>query len=125
MKTLIILLSLCWGFESWAQADSTVARTYAQFPGGKEAMNALMKEQIHYPQEAYDLGIDGKCYLRFVVEADGSVGDVNVLRGVTDCPECDKEAIRFMKNLPIWIPGTVDGKPVVSHFNIYIHFNLY
>jgi protein TonB len=88
-------------------------------------MNALMKEQIHYPQEAYDLGIDGKCYLRFVVEADGSVGDVSVLRGVTDCPECDKEAIRFMKNLPLWIPGTVDGKPVVTHFNIYIHFNLY
>ena len=125
MKTLIILLSLCWGFESSAQADSTVARMYAQFPGGKEAMNALMKEQIHYPQEAYDLGIDGKCYLRFVVEADGSVGDVNVLRGVTDCPECDKEAVRFMKNLPKGIPGTVDGKPVVSYFNVYIHFNLY
>ncbi len=125
MKTLIILLSLCWGFESWAQADSTVARKYAQFPGGKEAMNVLMKEQIHYPQEAYDLGIDGKCYLRFVVEADGSVGDVSVLRGVTDCPECDKEAVRFMKNLPLWIPGTEDGKPVVSYFNMYIHFNLY
>lgn len=124
MKTLIILFSLCWGFESWAQVDSTIVRTYAQFPGGREAMNALMNQQIHYPQEAYDLGIEGKCYLRFVVEADGSVGDVNILRGVPDCPECDKEAVRFMKNLPVWIPGTIDGKPVVSTMNTFIRFTL-
>ncbi len=80
---------------------------------------------MHYPQEAADLGIDGKCYLSFTVNTDGSVGDVKVLRGVPNCPECDKEAVRFMKNLPVWTPATVAGKPVNTYFNLYFEFNLY
>ena len=71
-----------------------------------------------------DLGLQGKCYLQFVIETDGSVSNVRVTRGVPDCPECDKEAIRFMKNMPAWIPGTYNGKPVISTMNMYIKFTM-
>lgn len=101
-----------------------MAATNPEFPGGMEALNALVKQQVNYPEEAKERGIGGKCYLRFVVEADGSISNVIVTRGVPDCRECDKEVVRFMKTMPNWIPGTYNGKPVGSTMNTFILFAL-
>ena len=96
----------------------------AEFPGGTEAMRDYLKKNMMYPAIAKENGIQGKCYLRFVVNTDGSISDVRVLRGVTDCPECDKEATRVVKNMPRWKPGSVNGKDVKMYFTLPIAFKL-
>lgn len=96
----------------------------AEFPGGMTAMREYLKKNLMYPAIAKDAGIQGKCYLRFIVNADGSISDVSVLRGVANCPECDKEAMRVVKSMPKWAPGKVNGKAVRMNYNLPIVFKL-
>ena len=77
---------------------------------------------IEYPQSALDNNIQGKVVLRFVVEKDGSIGDVVVARKVD--PALDKEAVRVLKSMPKWTPGKQRGKSVRSYFTLPIAFVL-
>lgn len=77
---------------------------------------------IEYPQSALDNNIQGKVVLRFVVEKDGSIGDVIVVRKVD--PALDKEAVRVVKSMPKWKPGKQRGKAVRSYFTLPIAFVL-
>ena len=77
---------------------------------------------IEYPQSALDNNIQGKVVLRFVVEKDGSIGDVVVARKVD--PALDKEAVRVLKSMPKWKPGKQRGKAVRSYFTLPIAFVL-
>lgn len=96
----------------------------AEFPGGMAAMREYLKKNMMYPAIAKDAGIEGKCYIRFIVNTDGSISDVRVLRGVSDCPQCDREALRVVKNMPKWAPGKVDGKAVRLNYTLPIVFKL-
>jgi protein TonB len=96
----------------------------AEFPGGMDAMRDYLKKNMMYPAIAKENGIQGKCYLRFVVNTEGSISDVRVLRGVAGCPECDKEATRVVKNMPKWKPGKMNGKDVKMYFTLPIAFKL-
>lgn len=96
----------------------------AEFPGGMAAMRKYLGENINYPQTAKELGLEGKCYLQFVVSANGNISNVEVKRGVPDCPECDKEAVRVVKGMPHWKPGKNGGKAVHSTFNLPVSFTL-
>jgi protein TonB len=96
----------------------------AEFPGGKAEMIAYLATNIKYPENALKLGLQGKCYLRFIVSENGYISNVKVMRGVPDCPECDKEAIRVVKSMPNWIPGKLNGKAVNSVFNLPVAFKL-
>lgn len=89
----------------------------AEFPGGMKALKDFMKKNIKYPE---NIGVSGRVIVRFVVEADGSIGDVSIVKSVA--PELDAEAERVVKMMPRWIPGEVDGKPVASYFNIPVNF---
>jgi protein TonB len=96
----------------------------AEFPGGKTAMNAFLASNIKYPETAIKLGLQGKCYLKFVVSENGNVSNVNVVKGVTDCPECDKEAIRVVRSMPNWKPAKMNGKAVNSFYTLPVSFKL-
>ena len=96
----------------------------AEYPGGMTAMREYLKNNMMYPMSAKEAGIQGKCYIRFIVNTDGSISDVRVVRGVPDCPECDKEAVRVVKNMPNWAPGKRDGKVVRMYYNLPISFKL-
>lgn len=102
----------------------TVVDEYPEFPGGMAKLKEFMKANLRYPETALELGIEGKCYLQFVVSAQGNISNVKVLRGVPDCPECDKEAIRMTKSMPKWTPGKINGKAVNSWFNLPVAFKL-
>ncbi|MCE3295182.1 MAG: TonB family protein [Crocinitomicaceae bacterium] len=93
----------------------------AQFNGN---MNEYIVKKLVYPQTAIEMGLSGKCYLKFIVNADGSVTNVSVVRGVPDCPECDKEAVRVIKSMPNWKPGKMNGKAVRTWLQIPINFTL-
>jgi protein TonB len=92
------------------------------FPGGDEARIRFLSENIRYPQMARESGIQGTVFVTFVVERDGSVTDVRVLRGIGG--GCDEEAIRVIRAMPRWNAGKQRGRPVRVQFNMPIRFTL-
>jgi TonB family protein len=100
----------------------TVVEEQPQYPGGEKAQLKFLNENIIYPKEARDLGIQGKVYLTFVVETDGTISDTRILRGIGG--GCDEEAIRVIKAMPKWIPGKQRGVPVRVQFSIPVKFVL-
>jgi len=109
--------------EEVAEAEIfMVVEDSPSFPGGDEARIRFLQENIKYPQMARESSIQGTVYVTFVVERDGSVTDVRVLRGIGG--GCDEEAIRVIKAMPRWVPGKQRGKPVRVQFNMPIKFTL-
>ncbi|MCK9220160.1 MAG: TonB family protein [Bacteroidales bacterium] len=109
--------------ETPVQAEIfTVVEEQPGYPGGDEARIGFLKQNIKYPDEAKELGIQGKVFVTFVVEADGSITDVRVLRGIGG--GCDAEAIRVVKSMPRWVPGKQRGVPVRVQFTLPIKFTL-
>jgi len=100
----------------------TVVESMPGFPGGEEARITYLNENIKYPQMARESGIQGRVFVTFVVERDGRVTDVKVLRGIGG--GCDEEAVRVIQNMPSWEPGKQRGKPVRVQFNMPILFKL-
>lgn len=97
----------------------------AQFPGGYDAMAAFIQQHLDFPQELIESGEGGgKCYLRFIVDTNGKISDVHVLRGVAGYPSCEKEAVKVIKAMPNWIPGKVKNRAVKSYFDLPIDFSL-
>lgn len=80
------------------------------FPGGDEKLVNFINKHRHYPAEAYSLGIEGSVTCAIVVNADGSVSNISVLRGVE--PSLNKEAVRILSKMPRWTPGKHEGKAV-------------
>jgi protein TonB len=81
-----------------------------------------LSQNIKYPEEAKELGIQGKVFVTFVVEKDGSITNVKVLRGIGG--GCDEEAIRVVQNMPKWSPGKQRGQAVRVQFNLPVKFTL-
>lgn len=100
----------------------TVVENPPQFTGGEEARMNYMIKSIKYPEEARKKGIQGTVYVTFVIEKDGSVSGVKVLRGIGG--GCDEEAVRVISGMPNWTPGTQRGKPVRVQFNMPLKFTL-
>jgi TonB family protein len=100
----------------------TVVEVLPEFPGGDEARMKYLMENIKYPDEARKNGIQGTAYVTFVVEKDGSISNVKVLRGFDKA--CDEESVRVIKNMPNWKPGKQKGKAVRVQFNMPIRFAL-
>jgi len=96
----------------------------AEYPNGLDSMNAFLARNIEYPEIARDLGLEGKCILQFMVDFDGTVKDLRILRGVPDCFECDKEAMRVVKLMPKWKPGKVHNRVDKSYFYLPVSFTL-
>lgn len=99
-----------------------VVEKMPRFPGGDKALMNYLANNVHYPEKAKKQGTQGTVYLHFVINKDGSVSDVKVLRGVS--PELDAEAVRVVKAMPKWIPGEQKGQKVRVAFNLPIKFSL-
>ncbi len=92
------------------------------FPGGQKALLQYISDNIKYPSIAQENGIQGRVVVRFVVKRDGSVGEVQVLRGVD--ATLDKEAVRVVKSIPNFIPGKQNGHAVNVWFTLPVQFKL-
>ena len=102
----------------------TIVDEEAAYPGGRNEMLKYLAENIKYPQVAIENEISGRCFLKFIVSPEGIISSVTVVRGVADCPECDKEAMRVVKSMPRWKPGKVGGKPVNQYYTLPVNFTL-
>ncbi|MBN2172846.1 MAG: energy transducer TonB [Bacteroidales bacterium] len=99
-----------------------VVEAMPYFPGGEEARIRYLNDNIKYPVMAREAGIEGTVYVTFVVEKDGSISKVKVLRGIGG--GCDEEAMRVVEEMPKWNPGRQRNIPVRVQFNMPIRFIL-
>jgi periplasmic protein TonB len=93
-----------------------------EFPGGDQALHKYLAESVKYPVIAQENGIQGRVYVKFVVNTDGSITDVEIARGVD--PSLDREALRVVRDMPKWKPGKQRGKPVRVSYTVPINFVL-
>jgi protein TonB len=99
-----------------------VVEKEASFPGGMQALMRWLGDNIRYPVIAQENGIQGRVTVQFVVNIDGSIVDVQVVRGVD--PSLDREAVRLVQAMPRWAPGEQRGRKVRSRFTLPIAFRL-
>lgn len=99
-----------------------VVEENAMFPGGDKACYAWLAKRIKYPRTAQELGIQGRVMTQFVVDLDGSLRNIKVMRSPD--PSLSQEAARVVGAMPRWKPAMQGGKPVRSRFNLPIIFNL-
>nr|NQU92865.1 energy transducer TonB [Bacteroidota bacterium] len=92
------------------------------FPGGESARIQFLRDNVKYPQSAREMFIQGIVYLRFVVEPDGSITNIEIARGIGFV--CDQEALRVMSLMPKWYPGMQNDKAVRVQFTMPIRFVL-
>jgi len=99
-----------------------VVEQMPSFPGGNAALMAYLANNIKYPVVAQENGVQGRVVVSFVVERDGSITDVNVVRGVD--PSLDREAQRVVRSMPRWNPGKQNGQAVRVKYNVPVSFRL-
>ena len=128
LKVALMMFVLLFSFmTSTAQTKKNnmvydVVEVMPQYPGGQIAMLKYIMENIKYPKQIMEEGIQGRVTVSFIVEKDGRVSNVRLLRSVQ--PSLDKEAIRVVKSMPKWTPGKHNGKPVRVRFNLPVMFKL-
>ena len=93
-----------------------------QFPGGFSAMMNYVGQNIKYPAEAVAKGLEGRVVVQFVVDKEGNLQDVKVIKGID--PLLDQEAVRVISSMPQWIPGKQKGKAVNVQFNMPLQFQI-
>lgn len=93
-----------------------------RYPGGEEAMQKYVADNLKYPETAQKAGMQGRVTIRFVVGQTGKITDVMVIRGID--PACDAEAVRVVKAMPDWVPGKQNGVVVPVYYTLPIVFRL-
>ena len=123
---VIVLKPIIYSPRSTDDNGNTIYEVVEQMPefpdGGQSGLMDYLKKNIQYPEAAKKAGVQGRVILQFVVDKDGSIDNVSVLRGVN--PDLDKEAIRVVSNMPNWKPGMQKGKPVRVKYTVLIAFSL-
>jgi len=126
MRKLIILAlmgiaMLNYSVKAQKVYDFVSVDTPPTYPGGIKNFYAYMSKEIIFPEQAKKDNVNGKVFLSFIVDQNGSIKNVNVTKGLTK--ETDAEAIRVIKNTPKWNPGKIGGKSVSVKYNIPIQFS--
>ncbi len=126
MRSLFLLFAL-WGLSFTIQAQNkeaifTVVDQMPQFQGGPEGLGSFIRSNLSYPREALDNKIEGVVVAAFIVEKDGSVSNVEIVKGIGH--GCDQEVIRLIRLMPKWTPGKKDNANVRVKLNIPVEFKL-
>lgn len=102
--------------------QSSKSEKNAEYPGGVSAILNFVKTNIKRPDVLESGNIKGKVVTKFTILEDGTIGDVEVIEGMPDCPQCEAEAIRVVKLMPKWSPALMDGRAVKTYFRLPINF---
>jgi len=131
MKTLLAFCITLLGFSSvYSQSTKPAADTSKAYsvvqskPLFQGDINQYLAKNIIYPKDAKTNNIQGTVYISFIIEKDGSISTVTVLRGVQGGRSLENEAIRVISGMPKWIPGQQNGHAVRVQYMIPIHFRL-
>jgi len=133
MKNLILLMSITSLMFLNVSAQTveekndnketfTVVEVMPEYPGGEEALIKFLDKNLQYPKEARNKGIQGKVWAGFIVDKDGTLINIEILRGIGG--GCDEEVLRVLKLMPKWKPGTQSGVAVAVKYRYPINFTL-
>lgn len=132
MKQLLLIITLFFlssgAIAQNVEPDTTKEEifTYVEqmpsFPGGEQAMYQYIKENLRYPEEAMEEGIEGRVYVRFIVSATGAIKNVECMKAADTSLKA--EAIRLISSMPLWISGKQNGRAVSVYFTLPISFKL-
>ena len=125
MKYLIVFFGLVASVSAFAQQDTEVYEIFSQmphFPGGVDSLRHYLLYHLEYPEYAKTHHIEGRVDVRFTVNEDGHISDIEVVKG--EIPDINAEAIRVVKTFPDYIPGIKDGHPARMSIVIPIIFQL-
>lgn len=125
MKYYPMLIACLLAFSSQAQTSTPPPQVYQfveKMPSCPYDLGQYLSENIHYPDAAIAKGIEGRVLIKFVINEDGAISDVTLSKGIGG--GCDEEALRVVKNMPKWAPGSNDGKSVKVFFTQPIRFRL-
>lgn len=100
-----------------------VVEKMAQFPGGQSALNEYVKSHLRYPESCYNVKIEGRAIIQFIVEKDGSISTITIARS-SGSKDLDNEAVRLVRQMPNWVPGEQRGKLVRCKFTLPINFRI-
>ena len=112
--------------NAYSQSDDSDNAVYsmvderAQFPGGQNEMLKYLQENLQYPEAAKANNVHGRVFVKFIVERDGSLSDIKVMKGIGS--GCDEEAIRLIQSMPKWKPGKNKGKEVRTSMTVPVNF---
>lgn len=135
MKRIVILLTIstlvlsvysqklavpCTTTDTSDNPVYTVVETMPAFPGGDSALIKFLRQNIHYPELARESRIQGTVYVTFILEKDGKVSNVRILRGIGG--GCDEETMRVIKLMPPWNPGKCGNNAVRVQMNMPVKF---
>jgi periplasmic protein TonB len=131
MKNILVFCISLLGFTSvYSQSTQpanapdkiyTLVQQKPQFPGD---INKFLSDNIKYPEDARKNSVQGTVYVQFVVEKDGSVSGVKVLRGVQGGASLESEAVQVVSEMPKWAPGMQNGSPVRVSYLLPVRFML-
>ena len=132
MKHLLILFTFFYTSISFSQTNPPPPpppppadwKDMPSFPGGETEMNKFILDNIQYPEKERLAGISGTCYITFVVEKNGCLSDIKILRGIPNGAGCDAEALRVVAKMPKWSPVKLNGQEVRVQFTLPIKFTL-
>ena len=108
--------------EPKPEAPFMMVEQQPDYPGGMTALRDFLSKNLNYPRDAASAGVAGKVFISFVVNTDGSLTEIQVLKGIGF--GCDEEAVRVMRKMPRWKPGKQSGRTVRVKFNLPISFTL-
>lgn len=135
-KSILILISVFFcefGFSQNLNSNDTLKKPASEdsvvvvdvapeYPDGLNAMYGFIIKNINYPEDAKTNGIEGKVYVNFYIENDGTVTNVVVEKGIGG--GCDEEAVRVVSMMPKWNPGQANGNPVRVRYRLPVPFRL-
>ena len=104
------------------EAPFTTVEQQPEYPGGLDALRTFLSANLKYPRVATAAGVSGRIYISFIVNTDGTLTDIQVLKGIGF--GCDEEAVRVVQKMPRWHPGKQSGRAVRVKYNLPISFTL-
>ena len=123
-KMFLIMFFMAFvSVSAYSQSDDEVyimVEKRAEFPGGQSEMFKYIQDNRQYPDEAKENDVHGKVLVSFIVERDGTLSDVKVMRGIGS--GCDEEAVRVITSMPKWKPGEQGGKAVRTSLTLPVTF---
>lgn len=127
----LLLFLLSYAGISFSKQDNkqisreafTTAEQMPTFPGGKSALNKYIERHLRYPEKAMKNALEGKVVLRFIVGADGTVSNIEVVKRLST--ECDEEAVSVIEKMPKWDPGMQNGAFVSVYYTLPITFAMH
>ncbi|MBC7411529.1 MAG: energy transducer TonB [Bacteroidia bacterium] len=130
LKTIFLAIILnCVALHATQAQDNapqifTVVEQMPEYVGGEDAMHQFISSSLKYPTAEKNKNITGTVYVTMVINVDGSLSNISVLRGVKNGTGLDNEALRVIKAMPKWNAGMHNGKPSAVQYNLPIRFSL-